>query len=58
LVAFAVGVGLVRPNYHFLSDVIAGGFLGVSAGWLVRSIWKVSGLCKVGRSEAGVAIKV
>jgi membrane-associated phospholipid phosphatase len=53
----AVGVGLVGANYHFLSDVIAGGFLGVSAGWSVRSIWKGCGLCKFGRSEAGVAIK-
>ena len=40
----AVGAGLVGGNFHFLSDVIAGGFLGISAGWLVSSIWKMSGL--------------
>jgi membrane-associated phospholipid phosphatase len=40
----AVGAGLVGANYHFLSDVIAGAFLGVSAGWLVSSIWKLTGL--------------
>jgi membrane-associated phospholipid phosphatase len=40
----AVGAGLVGGNYHFLGDVIAGGFLGISAGWLVSSIWKMSGL--------------
>jgi membrane-associated phospholipid phosphatase len=38
----AVGVGLVGANYHFLSDVIAGAFLGISAGWLVWSIWTIS----------------
>jgi len=43
----AVGAGLVAANYHFLSDVIAGAFLGVSAGWLVRSIWKASGAAKI-----------
>lgn len=43
----AVGAGLVGANYHFLSDVIAGAFLGVSAGWLVRSIWKASGAAKI-----------
>jgi membrane-associated phospholipid phosphatase len=40
----AVGAALVGGNYHFLSDVIAGAFLGISGGWLVWSIWKMSGL--------------
>jgi hypothetical protein len=39
-----VGAGFVGPNYHFLSGVIAGGFLGISAGWLMNAIWKMSGL--------------
>jgi membrane-associated phospholipid phosphatase len=39
-----VGAGLVVGNFHFLGDVIAGGFLGISAGWLVNSVWKMSGL--------------
>jgi len=43
----AVGAGLVGANYHFLSDVIAGAFLGTSAGLLVNAIWKVSGLFKI-----------
>lgn len=37
---FAVAILLVGGNYHFLSDIIAGGFIGVSAGWIVASLWK------------------
>jgi membrane-associated phospholipid phosphatase len=37
----AVAVGLVGANFHFLSDVIAGGFLGISAGWLGVSLWEI-----------------
>jgi membrane-associated phospholipid phosphatase len=40
LCVLAVGVGLVGANFHFLSDVIAGGFLGVTTGWLAVSIWE------------------
>lgn len=47
IAGLAVGAGLVGLNYHFLSDVIAGAFLGVSVGWLVRSIWKASGAAKM-----------
>jgi membrane-associated phospholipid phosphatase len=36
----AVTVGLVGENFHFLSDVIAGGFLGISAGWLGVALWE------------------
>ena len=53
----AVGAGLVGANYHFLSDVIAGAFLGISIGWLVISIWKTSMPLKIRSSEAGAAIK-
>jgi membrane-associated phospholipid phosphatase len=28
----AVAIGLIGANYHFLSDIIAGGFLGASVG--------------------------
>ncbi len=38
----AVGAGLVVANYHFLSDVIAGAFLGGSIGWLVTAVWRFS----------------
>jgi membrane-associated phospholipid phosphatase len=37
----AVAVGLVGANFHFLSDVIAGSFLGISAGWLGVSLWEI-----------------
>jgi len=29
----AVAVGLIGADYHFLSDIIAGGFLGTTSGW-------------------------
>jgi membrane-associated phospholipid phosphatase len=38
----AVAVGLVGANFHFLSDVIAGGFLGLSVGWLGVVLWEMS----------------
>src|SRR5262245_189965 len=34
-----VGTGLVGANYHFLSDVIAGAFIGVSIGWIATATW-------------------
>jgi membrane-associated phospholipid phosphatase len=37
----AVALGLVGANFHFVGDVIAGGFLGVSVGWLTVAIWDV-----------------
>ncbi len=37
----AVAVGLVGANFHFLSDVIAGGFLGISVGWLSVAMWEI-----------------
>jgi membrane-associated phospholipid phosphatase len=29
----AVAVGLIGADYHFLSDIIAGGFVGTTTGW-------------------------
>ena len=40
LAALAVAVGLIGANYHFVSDVIAGGFVGVSSAWMLTSLWK------------------
>jgi membrane-associated phospholipid phosphatase len=40
LIALAVAVGLVGANFHFLSDVIAGAFVGVSTGWMVTLLWE------------------
>jgi membrane-associated phospholipid phosphatase len=36
----AVAIGLVGANFHFLSDVIAGAFLGVSVGWISVALWE------------------
>ena len=38
----AVAIGLVGANFHFLSDVIAGGFLGMTAGWLGVALWEIA----------------
>jgi membrane-associated phospholipid phosphatase len=40
LAGLAIGVGLIGASYHFLSDVIAGAFVGISIGWMVTSLWK------------------
>ena len=34
-----VGAALVGGNYHFLSDIIAGAFIGASSGWMGTVIW-------------------
>ena len=39
IVGLFVGSALVGANYHFLSDVIAGAFLGASSGWMATVIW-------------------
>lgn len=35
----AVGLGLIGANYHFLSDVIAGSFVGISIGMMAITLW-------------------
>ena len=40
LIVLAVVVGLIGANYHFLSDIIAGGFVGVSTGWMLTAMWQ------------------
>ncbi len=42
LLTVAAAIGLVAMNYHFLADLIAGGFLGVSTSVLVLSGWELS----------------
>ena len=32
------GAGLVVANYHFLSDVITGSFVGVTCAWITMSL--------------------
>jgi len=36
----AVVVGLIGADYHFLSDIVAGGFIGVSTGWIAVTLWR------------------
>ena len=47
IAGFAVAVGLVGANYHFLSDVIAGAFVGVSCGWIMTAIWETRARIRV-----------
>ena len=35
----AVFIGLLGANYHFVSDLIAGGCLGFSVGWVIVALW-------------------
>ena len=36
----AVIVGLVGADFHFVSDIIAGGFIGASTGWIFVVFWQ------------------
>jgi membrane-associated phospholipid phosphatase len=46
LCTVAIALGLVGANFHFLGDVIAGGFLGLSVGWLGLSMGRsATGIC-------------
>jgi membrane-associated phospholipid phosphatase len=40
VVVALVLIGLVGANYHFLSDIIAGIFVGVSIGWFAVALWE------------------
>lgn len=39
-VGLAIVCSLVGANYHFLSDVIAGSFVGITAGWMALALWR------------------
>ncbi|HLH10677.1 MAG TPA: phosphatase PAP2 family protein [Methylovirgula sp.] len=39
VVAIGIAAVLILANYHFLSDVVAGGFLGISCGLLCTLGW-------------------
>ena len=39
LLVLAIAAGLIGANYHFLSDIIAGAFVGVSIGWMTTALW-------------------
>jgi membrane-associated phospholipid phosphatase len=36
-------VGLIGSDFHFLSDVVAGAFVGASTGWLAVLMWQAGG---------------
>lgn len=40
--ALIVGAGLVGGNFHFLSDVIAGAFVGISSGSIATATWNAT----------------
>jgi membrane-associated phospholipid phosphatase len=42
LAVLAVATGLIGANYHFVSDVIAGAFVGISCAWMLTSLWKAN----------------
>jgi membrane-associated phospholipid phosphatase len=43
LVVAAVVVGLIGADFHFLSDVVAGAFIGTSTGWIAVLMWQAGG---------------
>jgi membrane-associated phospholipid phosphatase len=36
----AVAIGLIGADFHFVSDVIAGAYLGSLVGWLIVCLWE------------------
>jgi membrane-associated phospholipid phosphatase len=36
----AVIIGLIGADFHFVSDIIAGGFIGTSTGWILFIFWQ------------------
>ena len=38
-----VVIGLIGSDFHFLSDVVAGAFVGASTGWLAVLMWQAGG---------------
>jgi membrane-associated phospholipid phosphatase len=43
LVVVAVAIGLIGTDFHFLSDIIAGAFIGISTGWIAISLSEAGG---------------
>jgi membrane-associated phospholipid phosphatase len=42
IAGLTVGLALIATNFHFLSDVVAGTFVGISTGWMIIAIWSSS----------------
>jgi membrane-associated phospholipid phosphatase len=43
LIVAIVTIGLMGANFHFLSDVIAGGFVGFTVGLFAVALWEAGG---------------
>ena len=56
LTVATVAVGLIGANYHFLSDVIAGAFVGLSVGWIAVRLWEAGGAPSVLQGGLPVAV--
>jgi membrane-associated phospholipid phosphatase len=46
-----VVLGLMGANYHFLSDIIVGAFIGASTGWIAAAIWQFANLGVLGQGS-------
>ena len=53
-----VDLGLVALNLHFLSDVIAGSFVGISTGLFTVALWGASEPAMRGVKNTGLAAKL
>jgi len=42
-IVLTVAIGLLGANYHFLGDIVAGGFVGWSVGWISVRLWEAGG---------------
>ena len=40
----AVAISLIGANFHFLSDVMAGAFIGCCTGWIAVLMWDAGDL--------------
>jgi len=43
LIVATVVIGLLGANFHFLGDIVAGGFVGWSVGWIAVRLWEAGG---------------
>jgi hypothetical protein len=53
LMVLAVVIGLIGADYHFVSDIVAGGFLGASTGWLAVMLWDEGALPRMRPERQG-----
>ena len=52
LIVAVVLIGLIGADFHFLSDCIAGAFIGASTGWIVVKLWETGGRAPVTRGNS------